>query len=1454
MNCLISSAVHKGIMKNKRVECLVLILIILLFNCTYVNATSGGEFNESFQWSEYSSQTYLCDSSDVTSEPAFKDFVMEGVVFRITANTDGDGSAVDWKNEYGESNTACIGFMSGGETSTYDPSTTEKITITRQDGEPWTLNTIWADEKDCEDIKFTGILNGTTVVTKICDGRDQTLDFGNVGVDTLVISAKHFRMNYFTIDNLTGNTEATINKKPTASNFTATTIYQETAYAFETADFGYTDGDSDELDHIKIIEVPSDGTLWIDSDNDNNINGSEIVLGDDSIITKLQLDSAMLKYINVNGISTAFTFGVNDGKTYSDSSYTATLNVTPKPIVTLGVVSNSYIDENGGTATIKATLSNTYDKKTIVNLAFTGTASTSDYSVPSIIEIPSGQTFATVTITGTDDTVYEGEENIIIDIDSVTNGTEAGNQQVTCSITDDDTASLIIAQSDGSTLVNESGTTDTFTVVLATKPVSNVVLNITSVDTDEIDIDKATLTFTEDNWNLAQTVILTGIDDYLVDGEQTIPIDISVDDTQSDDKYNGLSESINVSVLDDDIAGFTIIKHDISLMVTEDGDTDSFKVKLDAQPETDVVINITSDDVTEKTISHSSLTFTKDMWNVEQEVIVTGVNDDSKDGERHTLITLSIDQANTDNAFDSVVNQNIAVTTIDNDVPNLVITNDNEISVREGVAGTEQIKIRLATQPTGGNDVNIILTPSDTSEISLSETAITILNADWNKEHNVSIQSVDDTELDSNITSSIDIDTTSIDLDYNGLTRVVKVTTIDNEYVEMYITANNNPVDNGSITTTVNNNTDFGNIDINAQTVAKTYTIQNTGNYDLIFTNTPYVTITGSSEFTIENQPINTISGGVNTTFAIKFDPSTIGEKIATVSIANNDIDKNPYTFTIKGTGTEDIDAPIITNFSPSNGESNIGIDSNLEITFNENITEGTGNISIFKHSDDTLVESISINDTVINGKVVTIIPVSNFVKGNKYYVQIDNNAFSDEIGNGYQGITDKTTWSFTTVRQSSTPSSEGNSSSHNNSSNTNISIKLNGKKQDSLGKIKTKYEDGKKVITVTINEKKLEEKLDKEAKGAKVSIPVNTKRGSVEGQLNGQMVKKMEEKEATVEIKTEKATYILPANQINIDKISNKLGEDVDLEDIDVKVKIGETSKDMINIVEETGKKDKFNIVASPVDFEVTCSYKNKEMNVSKFNAYVERLIALPTDIDPSKITTGIIMYPDGTTCHVPTQVIKVNEKYYAKINSLTNSTYTVVWNPKKYTDVENYWSKDTCNEMGARMIVEEENERVFNPDQQITRLFFTETVVKALGLGDKGVNANFTDIVNTDDGFGFVATSVEYELIKGYSNDTFRPNANITREEAATLIFRAMKLVGMKVDYTEEELQNEIDKFADKQDIYNYAKKPIAICSKNGLIVGNDKSQFLPKDNITKAELAIMIKRMLEKSGLIG
>ena len=116
--------------------------------------------------------------------------------------------------------------------------------------------------------------------------------------------------------------------------------------------------------------------------------------------------------------------------------------------------------------------------------------------------------------------------------------------------------------------------------------------------------------------------------------------------------------------------------------------------------------------------------------------------------------------------------------------------------------------------------------------------------------------------------------------------------------------------------------TDFGSADVDADTVVHTFTIENTGTGDLVLTDTPKVQISGThaGDFSVTSQPSSPVAAsGGTTTFEITFDPSGEGLRTATVSIANNDSDENPYDFAIQGTGT----VPITTQppFADFNGD-----------------------------------------------------------------------------------------------------------------------------------------------------------------------------------------------------------------------------------------------------------------------------------------------------------------------------------------------------------------------------------------------------------------------------------------------------------------------------------------------------------------------------------------------------
>jgi len=416
----------------------------------------------------------------------------------------------------------------------------------------------------------------------------------------------------------------------------------------------------------------------------------------------------------------------------------------------------------------------------------------------------------------------------------------------------------------------------------------------------------------------------------------------------------------------------------------------------------------------------------------------------------------------------------------------------------------------------------------------------------------------------------------------------------------------------------------------------------------------------------------------------------------------------------------------------------------------------------------------------------------------------------------------------------------------------TSINILVNGNTQPyATG---TKTQDGDRtVLTVTIDGSKVDEKLQSEGNNTVVTIPVKNTQDVVVGQLNGQTIKNMEAKEAVLEIKTENVTYTLPASQIDINNVSDQIGSQVELKDITVSVSVSEPPQDTVKVIEDTADKNNYQIVVKPVQFEITCTSAGKTVEVSKFNAYVERMIAIPEGIDPSKITTGIILNTDGTFSHVPTQIITVDGKYYAKINSLTNSTYSVIWSPKIFKDVETHWAKAAVNDMGSRLIINGTGDENFAPDRDITRAEFASILVKGLGLMRPGTGKDtFKDVSGNDWYYDVVSIAYENGLVSGMGNDTFRPEEQITREQAMTMVERAMKVTGLNAAVLDDEENSILEKFKDSEQSSEWAKEGAAACVKTGIIEGKNGQTLAPKDQITRAEVAVIVQRLLQKSKL--
>src|SRR5262249_37458371 len=156
---------------------------------------------------------------------------------------------------------------------------------------------------------------------------------------------------------------------------------------------------------------------------------------------------------------------------------------------------------------------------------------------------------------------------------------------------------------------SEAGGTAEFTVKLDSEPVADVTIPGASGDATEGIASVANLTFTAANWNVPQTVTVTGQQDQVADGSIAYDVVLGAA-TSSDPHYAGMDAAdVAVTNADDDAAAITVTPTS-GLGTTEAGGQASFSIVLTSEPTADVSIPVFSSNAHEGTASPASLTFT----------------------------------------------------------------------------------------------------------------------------------------------------------------------------------------------------------------------------------------------------------------------------------------------------------------------------------------------------------------------------------------------------------------------------------------------------------------------------------------------------------------------------------------------------------------------------------------------------------------------------------------------------------------------------------------------------------------------------------------------------------------------------------------------------------------------------------------------------------------------------
>ncbi|MGD1932183.1 MAG: beta strand repeat-containing protein [Leptolyngbyaceae cyanobacterium] len=388
--------------------------------------------------------------------------------------------------------------------------------------------------------------------------------------------------------------------------------------------------------------------------------------------------------------------------------------------------------EDGGTSTIvtvtRGSTQGTASVQVNVQPGSTATAG-SDYDgsgLPVTVNFANGEGSKTVAIPITDDATVEGAETLVLGLSNPTNLTLGDRATATLTITDNDGPGFTVVESGGTTTVDESGTTDTLTVVLNSQPLTNVELTVASDDTGEATVDTTTLTFTNKNWNQAQTVTITGVDDAGTDGTQTSTITLSVNDATSDNAFDSLPDkTVTVSTTDNDVVGITLVESDGTTAVTEGDPTDSYTLVLDTPPTDTVTVDLSPDSQT--TLDKTTLTFTSKNWDTAQTVTVAAVDDSDVEGAHTSAISHTVSSTDKDYSGLSLADVTVAVTDNDVQAVNLAVS---AASGSEADATAITVTVTAAGAVTGDQTVNLGIAGNNLTagDYTLSTPTITILD------------------------------------------------------------------------------------------------------------------------------------------------------------------------------------------------------------------------------------------------------------------------------------------------------------------------------------------------------------------------------------------------------------------------------------------------------------------------------------------------------------------------------------------------------------------------------------------------------------------------------------------------------------------------------------------------------------------------------------------------------
>lgn len=211
-----------------------------------------------------------------------------------------------------------------------------------------------------------------------------------------------------------------------------------------------------------------------------------------------------------------------------------------------------------------------------------------------------------------------------------------------------------------------------------------------------------------------------------------------------------------------------------------------------------------------------------------------------------------------------------------------------------------------------------------------------------------------------------------------------------------------------------------------------------------------------------------------------------------------------------------------------------------------------------------------------------------------------------------------------------------------------------------------------------------------------------------------------------------------------------------------------------------------------------------------------------------------------------VGANTVELRAKDAAGNTSDWSDEYKINCNPTLVlNDIAGHWAERNIQKVLDLGITSGYSDGTFRPDRTITRAEFCKFVIAAMGLSPvQNPELTFSDRRNIPDwARGYIARAVNEGIISGYDDNTFRADREISRQEMASMLIRALKLQAEA-----RARQNYSLDFHDAGQIQSWAKGAVVLAVEKGLISGYADNSFGPARKATRAEAITMIVKFMD------